>query len=87
MDEEVDHVGKYRFPHKVIISYEAEEDLFCATCEMLEIASCAHSLMEAKRALEAELEDAIELYVHLFKEEDLSPKAKQYRELLAEIKW
>lgn len=88
-DEEIiqktDKIGRYRLPFNVFIKFESEEDVICAVCKELEIVSCATTYKEAKFSLEAELKDAIDLYVHVLKESELDSNAKEYRKKLSEI--
>ncbi len=84
--KEVDYIGRHKLPVKVRIDFERDEDdVICATCNELGIVSCATSEYEAEHNLESELKDAIDLYVHVMKENDLDPHALQYRQKLYEI--
>ena len=84
--EEVDHIGRYKLPAKVHIDFEIDEDsVICATCNELEIVSCARSKEEAKNNLETELKDAIDLYIHVLKKSELKQRVLQYHQKLTEI--
>jgi predicted RNase H-like HicB family nuclease len=78
-------IGKFNLPYEVYIIYGNEEDSVCVSCEEFSIVSCADTVMEAKNRLERELEDAILLYVHVLKEDELDSKAMRYRSKLSEI--
>jgi len=78
-------IGHYKLPFSVTIRYETEEEVICALCDELSIVNCAYDAEEAKKGLEQELEDAIQLYVHIVEAANLDTKALKYREILSEI--
>ncbi len=84
--EIVDKIGKFHLPFEVVLKYDMEEDIYCVECEALDIVNCGNNYEEAKNGLEQELEDAIKLYVDIYREDELNSQAKKYRQLLSEIK-
>ncbi len=87
MNRTVDRIGKYRLPHPVDLAFSTESGgVVYASCDELNIVNCSDNFDSAEAGLEAELADAIELYLHILAGKPLEPQAEKFRELLALVK-
>lgn len=83
----VNQIGIYALPEPMEIKFEIEHNIIFLVVDdpTFNIIGYGKTVEEAFESLEEDLEDAIKLYVHLTKPEDLEENALKFRERLIEL--